>query len=424
MEKSNRSDVIVVGGGPAGTTAATLLHRCGWTVTLFEREKHPRFHIGESLLPKNLPILEELGVLDDVRRIGVYKPGADFCQPGESAEYQTFSFDRALGETPSHAYQVRRSEFDELLFKNCRESGINTLEEHCVNKVELDDSGSHRVFVTGPDQSESTWTCNYLIDASGRDTLLASQEKWKLPNRRHAAAALFTHFEGVVPRPGTDAETGNIGIYWFDGGWIWIIPLRDGVTSVGAVCKPEYLQQRHSSQTDFLTETVRHCPGAWERLKNAKPLMPAQATGNYSYSSSRHTGKGFALIGDAYAFVDPVFSSGVYLAMSSGAQIVAVADQWLKGDKPAYEKSARKYRNTVNRGISTFSWFIYRFTTPEMVALFRDPKNTFKVEQAVISMLAGDVYASADIQLRLAIFKIIYAVSRMLNTMRRKSAAQ
>jgi hypothetical protein len=110
--------------------------------------------------------------------------------------------------------------------------------------------------------------------------------------------------------------------------------------------------------------------------------------------------------------------------MSSGAQIVAVADQWLQGDKSAYEKSAKKYRHTINRGISTFSWFIYRFTTPEMVTLFRDPKNIFKIEQAVISMLAGDVYASAEIRLRLLVFKIIYTARRMLNTMRRHPTVQ
>ena len=424
MEVSNHSDVIIVGGGPAGTTAATLLHRRGWTVTVFEREKHPRFHIGESLLPKNLPILEELGVLAKVRRIGVYKPGADFCQPGESNKYQVFSFDRALGDSPSHAYQVRRSEFDELLFDNCRESGVNALEEHSVSRVELSNNGPHRVFVTGPDQNRSTWTCSYLLDASGRDTLLASQEKWKQRNRKHAAAALFTHFEGVAPRPGTHAENGSIGIYWFEGGWMWIIPLRDGVTSVGAVCRPEYLQQRHSSQTEFLTDTLRRCPGAWLRLKNAMPLMPAQATGNYSYSSSRQTGNGFALIGDAYAFVDPVFSSGVFLAMSSAEKIVPVVESWLKGSQTDYVKLAKKYSRTINQGIASYAWFIYRFTTPEMVALFRDPRNTFKIEQAVISMLAGDVYASAGIRLRLAIFKIIYAVSQMLNTIRRHPTAQ
>jgi len=424
MTQSNFSDVIIVGGGPAGTTAATLLHRRGWTVTLFEREKHPRFHIGESLLPKNLPILEELGVLDDVRRIGVHKPGADFCQPGKPDEYSVFSFARALGNTPSHAYQVKRSEFDELLFKNCRASGINALEEHCVSRVELNDNGAHTVLVAGPDQSESTWECRYLIDASGRDTLLASQEKWKLRNRKHASAALFTHFKGVAARAGNDVDKGNIGIYWFDGGWIWIIPLRGGTASVGAVCRPEYLQERQSSQTDFLRESIMRCPGAWERVKNAKPLMPAQATGNYSYSSCQHTGDGFALIGDAYAFVDPVFSSGVYLAMSSATKIVPVAEQWLQGDRTAYEKSAKKYSNVINRGINTFSWFIYRFTTPEMTKLFRDPKNVFKVEQAVISMLAGDVYGAADIRIRLIIFKAIFAISQMLSAIRRKPVAQ
>jgi flavin-dependent dehydrogenase len=423
MEQSKFSDVIIIGGGPAGTTAATLLQRRGWTVTLFEKEKHPRFHIGESLLPKNMPILEELGVLDEVRRIGVHKPGADFCQPDEPDEYRVFLFERALGDSPSHAYQVRRSEFDELLFKNCRESGINALEEHCVNRVELNDDGAHKVHVTDPDGGNSSWTCRYLIDASGRDTLLASQEKWKLRNRKHASAALFTHFEGVLPRPGKDVEDGNIGIYWFVGGWIWIIPLPDGATSIGAVCRPEYLQERRSSQTEFLLEAIMRCPGAWQRVKNAKPLMPAQATGNYSYSSIRHTGNGFALIGDAYAFVDPVFSSGVYLAMSSATQIVPVVELWLKGDLPTYKKSAKEYSDAVNRGIRTFSWFIYRFTTPAMARLFRNPRNVLGVEQAVISMLAGDVYGATEIRIRLFIFKILYAFSQMISAMQRKPAA-
>ena len=265
MEQSKFSDVIIIGGGPAGTTAATLLQRRGWTVTLFEREKHPRFHIGESLLPKNMPILEELGVLDEVRRIGVHKPGADFCQPDEPDEYQVFLFERALGDSPSHAYQVRRSEFDELLFKNCRESGINALEEHCVNRVELNDDGAHKVHVTGPDGGNSSWTCRYLIDASGRDTLLASQEKWKLRNRKHASAALFTHFEGVLPRPGKDVEDGNIGIYWFVGGWIWIIPLPDGATSIGAVCRPNTFRNADHRRQNF----------CWKRLCD----VPARGNG-------------------------------------------------------------------------------------------------------------------------------------------------
>ena len=135
-------------------------------------------------------------------------------------------------------------------------------------------------------------------------------------------------------------------------------------------------ERRKTNQDEFLRKTLQKCPDAWRRLESASQLMPVRATGNYSYSSNRHVGKGFALIGDAYAFVDPVFSSGVYLAMSSGSSIVAVADEWLRGDKAAYEKQASDYRFKINRGIATFSWFIYRFTTPGMVALFRKPRNT------------------------------------------------
>lgn len=418
MQPTNHSDVVVIGGGPAGTTAATLLKRRGYSVTLFERERHPRFHIGESLLPKNLPILEELGVIDKVREIGVFKPGADFSPPGESVDYQSFAFGRALGNSPSHAYQVKRSEFDHLLFENCASSGVNALEEHCVTKVNLDQDGRHTIRVKGFDGVITDWTCGYLIDASGRDTMLASQEKWKARNPRHASAAMFTHFKGAVFRSGDD--TGNISVYWFEGGWIWMIPLRDEVMSVGIVCRPEYLQKRKVSQDEFLQQTLQKCPGAWGRLKKASQLMPVRATGNYTYSSNRHLGKGFALIGDAYAFVDPVFSSGVYLAMSSGSSVVEVAERWLRGDRPGYEKAANKYHNRVGRGISTFSWFIYRFTTPGMVALFRKPRNLFRIEQAVISMLAGDVYETPQVRLRLRIFKLIYAISQLWNGGRKR----
>jgi len=418
MAQPQYSDVVIIGGGPAGTTAGTLLSRRGWSVTLFEQEMHPRFHIGESLLPKNLPILKELGVLEATEEIGVYKPGADFWTPGSTKEYCNFSFDRALGDSPTHAYQIKRSEFDKLLFDNCCDAGVNALEHHRVDKVELCETEPHKIHVSGPDQGSQIWKCRYVIDASGRDTLLATQEKWKFANPRHKSAAIFTHFSNVIPRPGDQA--GNISIYWFDGGWIWVIPLRENATSVGIVCKPDYLKQRKSAQDQFLLETIQKCPGAWDRIKDAEQIMPASATGNFAYSSNTHAGKGFALVGDAYAFVDPVFSSGVYLAMSSASDVVSVVEQWLQGDLRSYEKSARKYCMQVNRAISIYSWFIYRFNSPGMMHLFSRPKNIFQIEQAVISMLAGDVYGNTGIRLRLAIFKLYYAIIQTVAVMRSK----
>ncbi len=418
MDKTNRCDIAVIGGGPAGTTAATLLSRRGWNVVLFERDVHPRFHIGESLLPMNVPIFEELGILDDIRQIGVVKPGADFTPPNESGNYQIFRFSRALRASPDYAFQVRRSEFDQLLFETCRKAGVDTRERCCVTRVELSDGGWHIIHTRDADEQEQTWECGYVLDASGQQTVLAAQQKWRVRNPQHAAAAIFSHFEDVEFRPAD--ESGNISLYWFDAGWIWMIPLPDGIMSVGAVCRPEHLKTRQGSKKEFLIDTVNRSVGARNRFRNARQVQPTRVVANYSYFSKKQVGPGFALIGDAYAFIDPIFSSGVYLAMSSATQIVPVVEHWLNEETGLYGTAARRYRRSINRGIDTFSWFIYRFTTPTMVSLFRKPRNIFKVEQAVISMLAGDVYKGGEIRFRLLVFKCIFAIASLIHALRPK----
>jgi len=419
MGESRECDVVVAGGGPAGTTAAALLSRRGWNVTLFERDTHPRFHIGESLLPMNMPILDQLGVLDRVRRIGVLKPGADFTAGRNAAPHRSFCFSSALRDSPAYAFQVRRSEFDALLFENCLEAGVNALEGHCVTSVVFGEP--HCVNVRAPDDSEQTWGCRYLIDASGQETLLATQERWRVRNPHHAAAAIFAHFEGVTERSG--GEAGNISVYWFEAGWLWLIPLTGGVMSIGAVCRPAYLRKRRGSHDEFLRETIELCPGASARCRNARQVMPSRVAANYSYFSRRQVGAGYAMIGDAFAFVDPVFSSGVYLAMSSATRIVPVVERWLAGEQRAYRREARRYGRTVRRGLDTFCWFIYRFTTPTMRRLFERPRKLFKLEQAVVSMLAGDVYEGRELRLRLALFKTVYAITRLVGRCTRQPVA-
>lgn len=403
-------DVLVVGGGPAGSTTATLLQRRGLKVLQLEKDHHPRFHIGESLLPANMPILEELGVLEEVRGIGMLKLGADFPEVGDS--YRTYHFARALGKTPPYAFQVKREEYDEILFRNAQRSGVDAREGVKVERVEIQANSSCIAQATVETGEKLTIHARYLVDASGRDTLLGNALKIKVKNTQHQSAAIFAHFKGVTRRPGEEA--GNISIYRFDYGWCWFIPLADGLMSIGCVCFPEYLKQRRGRTGEFLLDTLKLMPGAVERMADAEIVGEVRVTGNYSYTCSAMTGRGFVMVGDAFAFVDPVFSSGVYLAMHSGKHAAALVDAILKN--PAQETALQAaFEKRIRRGVRVFSWFIYRFNSPVMRSLFAAPRNVLKVEQGVISMLAGDVFDSGPVMRRLHLFKAIYAATGLAN---------
>ncbi len=410
---SKKTDVLVIGGGPAGTTFATSMKKKGWDVTLIEKERHPRFHIGESLLPMNMPILERLGVMDEIHSIGVTKLGADFTVGNRGNKEQTFYFKNALGTSPPQAFEVRRSEFDQLLFENSRRNGVGAFEGMKVTKVSTNTDGSHDVLAVDEDGDEHQWHARYLVDASGRDTFLSRANGWKLPNDKHASAAVFGHFRSVMRRPGDDQ--GNISIYWFEHGWIWMIPLQDDIMSIGAVCAPEYLRTRTDSLDVFLHNTLQSLPETAERISSATAELPAQATGNYSYLSDRMSGPGFLMIGDSFAFIDPVFSSGVYLAMNSGERAVAVAEAWLSGSRWKYFLARREFEKQTRRGIASFSWFIYRFMTPTMRDLMTNPRDALQVVQGVVSMLAGDVYTNRAVRLRLLVFKTIFNISWLIH---------
>jgi flavin-dependent dehydrogenase len=400
-------DVAVIGGGPAGSTAAILLARQGYKVIALEKARHPRFHIGESLLPMNLPVFERLGVLDKVRALGVYKSGADF-EADNDRGYSTYAFARAIGNSPPHAYQVWRQDFDKMLYDHARESGADAREGQEVLNVEQSDSRASILRVRGEDGREYAIQARYVVDATGRDALLASTKKIRRKNREHQSAAIFGHFHGATVRPGEDA--GNISIYRFGHGWMWMIPLPGGVMSVGAVCRPEYLKQRKGRTVEFLLETLRQNPAAWARLESAALIGDeVRVTGNYSYDSAHMGGPGWVLVGDAFAFLDPVFSSGVYLAMSGAEQAAQVVDEALRN--PRRETALlRKLEKRQRAGMARFSFFIYRFNGPIMAQMFREPRNTWQLEQGVISMLAGDLFDTPKVLWRLQLFKLIYAL--------------
>jgi flavin-dependent dehydrogenase len=409
-EAVSTCDVLVIGGGPAGATVAALLAERGRNVTVVEKARHPRFHIGESLLPLNLPLFDRLGVGEEIERIGMLKPGVELVSPWHGAP-ASLSFSDALDKSFPASYQVRRSEFDQILFRNAARKGAKTIEGCRVTDVEFHSAGA-LVRARQDDGTDRRWQAKFLVDASGRDTFLANLLGTKRRSRRHNSAAIFGHFAGATRLPGKDE--GNISLFWFDHGWFWFIPLADGATSIGAVCWPYYMKSRRTDPTQFLLDTIALCPALAERLRDAKLISPVTATGNYSYEGARTTGPNYLLLGDAFAFIDPVFSTGVYLAMH-GAFVAADTIEVCLDDKRRAARALRKFDAAMRRGPKVFSWFIYRITTPSMRDLFMNSRNYFRVREAVLSILAGDIYRGNGIGARLLFFKAVYYLGSLTN---------
>jgi 2-polyprenyl-6-methoxyphenol hydroxylase-like FAD-dependent oxidoreductase len=403
--------VLIVGGGPAGSTIAALLAQRGERVVLVEKDRHPRFHIGESLLPFNVPLFERLGIKEEIDRIGMLKFGVEFVSPYHDKSV-SLDFASAWDKRFFYSYQVRRSDFDHILLKNAIAKGATVIEGCKVTDIDFQPNGG--VLARGQDERGEihNWRADFLVDASGRDTLLANRLAIKQRNRRHNSAAIFGHFTGARRSPGK-AE-GNIIIYWFDHGWIWFIPLSDGTTSVGAVCLSAFIKSRKTDVTTFFMKVLSMCPSIAERLKDAQLTGAATATGNYSYQAKRMAGKSYIMLGDAFAFIDPVFSTGVYLAMTS-AFLGADAVRTCLHDPRNAARALRRFDAEVRNGLSRFSWYIYRITTPALRDLLMSSgKNVARVEEALLSLLSGDISRDSPIRFRLRVFKLFYYVKLLI----------
>lgn len=379
-------EILVIGGGPAGSTAAALLAEAGRHVVLLEKSAHPRFHIGESLLPRNLAQLDRLGVTEEVAAAGVFKPGAEFVDEA-TGRRQQFPFTLALNPEWTHSYQVRRSTFDEILFRNAARQGAEAHENTRATAVQLDPAGlRHTVTVTGADGAERTVHPRFILDATGRDTLLASQLGSKRSNKRNSTAAVFAHFRGAVPKLGE--EDGFITVHLADDGWFWFIPLPDGVMSVGFVGNASAWKQRRGTMEAFFADRIARSPTACARLRGAERITDVANTGNYSYRAASASGPGYMLVGDAFAFLDPVFSSGVLLAMSSGEMGAEVALAGLRSLE-AGMAAARRAERRMRTAISTLGWLVYRINHPVLRMMFMAPSNRFRMRDGLVAMLAG-----------------------------------
>lgn len=380
-------------------------------MVLVEKDRQPRFHIGESLLPLNLPLFERLGIKDAVERVGMVKRGVEFVSAAHRRAVR-YEFAHAWDKRFPYAYHVRRSEFDYILLRNAAAKGAEIVEECRVTAVDFPPEGGALVTARGADGGERRWRAAFLADASGRDTLLAGKLGLKRRNRKHASAAVYGHFTGAVRLPGK-AE-GDISIFWFEHGWFWFIPLVDGTTSVGAVCRPEFIKARRGDVTSFFMSTIASCPELSARLRQARLISSVAATGNYSYSATRMFGRSFILVGDAFAFIDPVFSTGVYIAMTM-AFLGAEAIEACLCDPRKGERALRRFEAETLRGLKSLSWYIYRVNSPAIRDIFMSPRNFLRIEEALLSLLAGDVFRRSPIRTRLLVFKAIYYAISLLN---------
>jgi flavin-dependent dehydrogenase len=393
---------------------ATYLARAGLNVVLFEREKFPRFRIGESLLPLNLPILRDLGVADEMERRFIRKYAANFSDRTGKRQAR-YPFARGINKSHAHAYEVDRAEFDQVLLDNAARHGAKIRMEWAVREVLWEGERAAGVRAVSCDGARTLRVeCPMVVDASGRSAFVGSRLGMKRDLSFQTRTAFFAHYEGVQRESGE--REGDIQVVAFPHGWFWMIPFKGNVTSVGVVVTDEYLKRRHaeiiserraSDEHDgsdaavagrveavndtFLREAIEETDCVAVRMKNAKQRWPARTIANFSYVMDRYAGDGYVVLGDAGAFLDPVFSTGVFLTMKSAQ----VASQVILKCHRAQDYSARHFRGYERRiraAQKIFFRFIRGWYDPAFVDLFFYPRNFLGLRSAITSVLAADLF--------------------------------
>ena len=346
------ADVAVVGGGPGGSTAATMLARKGFGVLLLERERFPRDHVGESLLPASIPVLEELGAYDRVRDAGFLpKYGATMVWGRDKSPWSWYFRETSL--TYPHSYQVWRPQFDSILLDNARSHGVDVREKHTVTGVLERDGAVEGVRVRTPDGAVTDVRARFVVDASGQSALLGRRFGLRRWDDFFRNLAVYGYYRGARRLPPPD-ET-NIFIESYRGGWLWTIPLHTGVASVGAVVDAAAGRERlrEEGAERFLASQIAQAPHTSAMLRDAALSDGPHIARDWSYVSERTAGDGFVMVGDAACFVDPLFSSGVHLAMMSGVLAAAYVTTALR-NPDMREDAARVYEELYRKEYDHF----------------------------------------------------------------------
>tara|TARA_B110000263_G_scaffold245950_1_gene256288 strand:- start:777 stop:2447 length:1671 start_codon:yes stop_codon:yes gene_type:complete len=346
------ADVIVIGGGPAGSAAATMLARKGWQVILLEREQFPRDHVGESLLPASIPVLEELGALPAVENAGFLpKYGATMVWGSGDAPWSWYF--KETSQRYPHSYQVWRPEFDKILLDNAKEQGVTVLEGHQVTEVIFDGDDAIGVEFTNSNGVPGEAQCRFVVDASGQSTLLSRHLDTKKWDPFFQNLAVYAYFTGVKPLPEPDQN--NIFIESYRYGWLWSIPLHTGRTSVGVVVDSKIGQEgiQQNGAKAFLEAQLAQSNHTKAMLADAQMDSEPTVVMDWSYTAEKLFGPGYIIAGDAACFVDPLFSSGVHLALMSGVLAAAYVTTALK-DPTMAEETGEVYQELYLKEYNQF----------------------------------------------------------------------
>jgi flavin-dependent dehydrogenase len=404
-------DVAIIGGGPAGSTAATLLAQAGRRVIVCEREKFPRFHIGESLLPFSIQTFDRLGVREKLDRTFLPKFGGEIMAPCGTRGMK-FYFKDGYRSERDRAYQVTRSDFDKLLLDHSRENGAEVHEETEVKVVNFVADGV-KIDIENSNSARSTIEARYLLDCSGRQTTLGSFFNLKKTYDHLQKFSVFAHYENIDRLPGRDATLIRM-VRELDR-WFWMIPLTDARTSVGVVMDTATFRATKLAPQAALEKFIAEQPVMSERMKSAVRVSPVYSAGDYSYRNKKLFGDRWLLAGDAAGFIDPVFSSGVFLAIMSAEKAADALDEVLR-DESLKPRLFKRYSRQVNYIMDIYLTFVnswYR-RSKEFLEVFLNPTDKMQIAAAVNAVLAGNEGKSFQIRWRMWMFYFFVNAQRFL----------